>query len=170
MIKILWVFSDVTFEKKIAKIFGLEADSWEKHTNPWSIWTRFATLPFLILAIWSRVWIGWYCLIPIAALIIWLKINPTLFIKPRSMDNWGSKSVLGEKYWSERKNRAVPKHHNTPILILTILQTIGALVLMLGLWKLEIYLTLIGTIIVYMAKMWFLDRMVWIYEDMKNKA
>lgn len=159
----------MTSEKKIAKVFGLEGSSWEKHANPWSIWTRFATLPFLILAIWSRVWIGWYCLIPVVVLVIWLKINPTLFKKPSSMDNWGSKSVLGEKYWSERKAQAVPKHHHIPILILTTLQSIGGITLIIGLWKLEIYYTLIGTIIIYMAKMWFLDRMVWIYEDMKNK-
>lgn len=39
---------------------------------------------------------------------------------------------------------------------------------MIGLWKLEIYLTIIGTVTVYMAKMWFLDRMVWVFEDMKT--
>ena len=62
----------MTLEKQIAKIFKLDGESWMKHTNPWSIWTRFATLPFIILAVWSRIWIGWYCLIPIAILIIWL--------------------------------------------------------------------------------------------------
>lgn len=159
----------MTTEKKIGKVFGLQGNSWENHANPWSVWTRFATLPFLVLAIWSRVWVAWYCLIPITVLVIWLLINPTLFKKPSSFNNWGSKSVLGEKYWSERKKRFVPKHHNIPILILTILQTIGGIVLIIGLWRLKICWTLIGIITVYMAKMWFLDRMVWIQEDMKNK-
>ncbi len=160
----------MSFEKQIAQIFNLKGDNWLKHANPLSVWTRFATLPFLVLAVWSRVWIGWYCLIPIAILIIWLIINPTLFKKPENFDNWASKSVMGEKYWSERKENKVPKHHNTPILILTILQTIGGIILIIGLWKLEINLTVFGTIIVYLAKMWFLDRMVWVYEDMqKNK-
>lgn len=159
----------MAIEKKLAKVFGLEGGAWEKHANPWSIWTRFATLPFLILAIWSRVWIGAYCLIPIAILIIWIFLNPTLFNKPSSFDNWGSKSVFGERYWSERKKNTVPKHHNTPIFILTVLQTMGGILLMIGLWKLDLILTSIGTITVYMAKMWFLDRMVWIYEDM-NRA
>lgn len=160
----------MAFEKKIAKVFGLEGDRWERHTNPWSIWTRFATLPFLILAIWSRVWIAWYCLIPISLIIIWLLINPTIFRKSGSLDNWGAKAVLGERYWTERKSHAVPSHHNTPIIILTILQTIGGILLLVGLWKLDIHLTLIGTVLTYMAKMWFLDRMVWIYEDMKRKT
>lgn len=60
----------MTLEKRLAQIFNLEGDNWMKHANPWSIWTRFATLPFLILAICSRVWIGWYCLIPILLLVI----------------------------------------------------------------------------------------------------
>ncbi|WP_108866391.1 DUF6653 family protein [Aquimarina aquimarini] len=159
----------MTLEKRFAKIFNLEGDTWIKHTNPWSIWTRFATLPFLIVAIWSRVWISWYCLIPIILLLIWIKINPTLFKKPTSFDNWGAKSVLGERYWSERKENPVPKHHHRVVFILTILQTIGGITLMIGLWKLEINLTIIGGIIIYLAKMWFLDRMVWIFDDMNNE-
>ena len=158
----------MTLEKRIAKTFNLKGDNWLKHANPWSIWTRFATLPFLIFAVWSRVWIGWYSLIPITVLIVWLIINPTLFKKPKSFDNWGSKSVLGERYWSERKKNPVPKHHHSLILILTILQTIGGITLIIGLWKLNLSLTIIGSVLVYMAKMWFLDRMVWIFEDMKE--
>ncbi len=158
----------MTLEKRIAKMFNLDGDNWMKHTNPWSIWTRFATLPLVVVAFWSRVWIGWYCLIPIIALVIWIIINPTLFKKPKSIDNWGSKSVLGERFWAERKSNPVPNHHHTPVLILTILQTIGGITLMIGLWQLDLYLTIIGSITVYMAKMWFLDRMVWVYADMSN--
>lgn len=158
----------MTVEQKIAKTFGLEGDSWQKHANPWSIWTRFATMPFLILSIWSRVWIGWYCLIPITLLIIWLRVNPTLFKKPDSFDNWESKAVFGEKYWAERKKRAVPEHHHNPINILTILQSIGGLLLVYGLWKLDLSITLLAAVLVYMSKMWFLDRMVWVYEDMQT--
>lgn len=157
----------MSIEKQIAKSFSLEGDSWLKHANPWSVWTRFATLPFIILAIWSRVWIGWYCLIPIVLLVFWLKFNPILFKKPKSLNNWGSKSVLGEKYWAERKKNPVPAHHNTMITILTILQLIGLLVLSFGLWQLNLSFTLMGSVIIYFAKMWFLDRMVWIYEEMK---
>ena len=156
-------------EKKIAKVFNLEGDNWLKHANPWSIWTRFATLPFIVLAIWSRVWIGWYCLIPIVLLVVWLKFNPILFKKPKKFDSWGSKSVLGEKYWAERKSTPISNHHKIMITILTFLQMVGVLVMSFGLWKLNISLTIIGTVIVYFAKMWFLDRMVWIYEGMENK-
>lgn len=158
----------MTIEKQIASVFNLKGDNWMRHANPWSIWTRFITLPFIIIAVWSRVWIGVYCLLPILLLVLWIFINPTLFKKPKSFDNWGSKSVLGEKYWSERKKNPVPKHHFTPILILTILQTIGGGLVIYGLWYLDLSITIIGALLVYMAKMWFLDRMVWIFEDMKS--
>ena len=84
----------MTLEKQIAKIFNLEGDNWMKHANLWSVWTRFATLPFLIFSIWSRVSIGWCSLIQIIIIIIWLVINLTLFKKPKSIDNWGSKAVI----------------------------------------------------------------------------
>nr|WP_238997445.1 DUF6653 family protein [Mycolicibacterium sp. CBMA 361] len=32
--------------------------AWRRHANPWSVWTRFAAIPLMMLAIWSRVW-GW---------------------------------------------------------------------------------------------------------------
>jgi hypothetical protein len=40
---------------------------------------------------------------------------------------------------------------------------------MIGLWKLDICLSIIGIITVYLTKMWFLDRMVWIFEEMNNE-
>lgn len=76
--------------------------------------------------------------------------------------------MLGEKFWSERKTHPVPEHHQLPILILTCLQTMGGLLLIFGLWQFNILLVLTGAILTYMAKMWFLDRMVWIYQDMTH--
>ena len=85
------------------------------------------------------------------------------------MDNWGARSVLGEKYWSERKKNPVPQHHNTPVRLLTMMQIIGTIVLAIGLWKLDPTMTIAGTITVYMSKMWFLDRMVWVFKDMQSQ-
>jgi hypothetical protein len=43
----------------IISIFRMGEDTWERHANPWSVWSRTTVLPVLILAAWSRVWIGW---------------------------------------------------------------------------------------------------------------
>lgn len=156
----------MTTEKKIAKIFNLTWDKWKKHANPWSVWTRFSTLPFLVFAIWSHVWISWYSLIPVSVLIIWLMVNPTLFKEPKNFNSWASKAVLWERFFAERTTTPIPSHHNVPIIILTVLQSLWALILWFWLWNTHIYLTLVGTLLIYLTKMWFLDRMVWIYEDM----
>ena len=155
----------MNIEKWIANLFLPDDDSWLRHANPWSVWTRFATLPFIVLAFWSRVWLGWYCLIPIVILLVWIMVNPKLFKKPANFNSWGAKAVLGERLYVKRKEQAIPSGHNTPITILTILQTIGGAVLIYGVWSLNLYLTVYGMTFVYLAKMWFLDRMVWLYED-----
>lgn len=149
----------------LLRLFLPNKDSWLRHANPWSIWSRFATLPFIVFAIWSRVWIGWYCLIPLLLLIVWVVVNPTLFKPPENFDSWGSKAVLGERAYMRRSDVAIPKHHNQPIRILNILQTLSGLVLAIGLWDLNLYLTIHGLTSVYLTKMWFLDRMVWLYAD-----
>ena len=54
----------MTLERKIAKLFNLTDENWMKHSNPWSVWTRYSVLPIIVLAFWSRIWIGWWCLVP----------------------------------------------------------------------------------------------------------
>lgn len=154
-------------EKNISNVFGLKDDEWLQHANPISVWTRFITLPFLVFVIWSRVWIGWWSVLFIILLIIWILINPKLFKKPKTYDSWASKCVLGEKILSENKVK-IPKHHIVTKNILTAVQGVGSIFLIYGLYKLDFWPTLVGTILVYMGKMWFLDRMVWLYEEVKK--
>lgn len=155
----------MALDKTLSRLFLPDDDSWLKHANPWSVWSRFATLPFLVLSIWSRVWVGWYCLIPIGILIVWIVINPTLFPKPKNFSSWGAKAVLGERRFVNRKEDSIPDGHLTVILILNVLQSLSGIILIYGLWKLDLSFTLHGTVYVYLTKMWFLDRMVWLYES-----
>src|SRR5690606_28585339 len=101
----------MSLEKNISKIFGIKNDEWLQHANPLSVWTRFVTLPFLSLALWSRVWLGWYSLIPIFLIILWVFINPRAFKKPRSTNNWASKAVLGERVLANKDKVEIPQHH-----------------------------------------------------------
>ncbi|WOD07703.1 DUF6653 family protein [Marinomonas sp. GJ51-6] len=160
----------MNLNKLLLNIFSLNDENWLKHANPCSVWSRFATLPFVVLAVWSRVWIGWYCLIPVALLMIWIVINPTLFKKPKTYERWSSRSVLGERIYMKRKETPIPSKHKLPIFILNILQTISGLILVYGLWDLNVYLTLHGITSIYLSKMWFLDRMVWLYEDVMEEG
>ncbi len=52
--------------------------------------------------------------------------------------------------------------------ILSTLSGIGSLCVIGGVFSLEIWPTLFGAVVVYLSKRWFLDRMVWLYQDMKD--
>ena len=80
----------MTFERKLAGVLRMDDAAWERHANPWSGWTRLTTLPLLILAVWSREWLGWWALVPVAVALAWLWLNPHLFPPPRSTRNWMS--------------------------------------------------------------------------------
>ena len=43
------------------------------------------------------------------------------------------------------------------------------MLLIWGLWQLDAWPRVMGNVLVILSKLWFLDRMVWIYEDMKDK-
>jgi hypothetical protein len=158
----------MTVERKIASTFHMDEETWACHANPRSVWTRFTVLPVLILAIWSRVWLGWWSLAPIAISLFWMWINPRIFAKPQSTNHWTSKSVLGERVWLNRDTVSVPLHHQRVPNVLSLVSVIGMAVVIWGLVTLDGCLTLLGCALVYLSKLWFLDRMVWLYEDMRQ--
>ena len=57
----------------------LSDETWRRHANPWSVWTRYAAFPVLVAAVWSYHAIGWWALAPVAAAVIFLIVNPWLF-------------------------------------------------------------------------------------------
>ena len=103
----------ITTDTKLARLFGLQGESWLRHANPVSVWTRFAVLPLLALSIWSRDWIGWWSLVPIALSLVFMVVNPLLFPKPASTRNWASKGVFGERIWADRNTVELPTSSGT---------------------------------------------------------
>ena len=161
----------VTADTKLARLFGLQGDSWMRHANPLSVWTRFAVLPLLAVSIWSRDWIGWWCLVPVALSLVFMVVNPLLFPKPRSTRNWASKGVFGERIWADRNTVELPAQFKaTRVANVTYaFQLVGMAVLAWGLVELDVLATVAGLVIVQCAKAWFLDRMVLLFEDMKTR-
>lgn len=140
------------------RLMTMSDDVWERHANPWSGWTRMTTLPLFAVAVWSRVWLSWWCLIPIALVCLWTWWNPRAFRKTDKLDNWMSKGVLGERVWLARKARPIPKHHRLMPQILSWISGIGLLPLAWGLWALEPWPVVTGLIVVIGGKIWFLER------------
>jgi hypothetical protein len=140
-----------------------------RHANPVSVWTRFAVLPLLVLSIWSRDWTGWWSLVPIALSLVWLAVNPLFFSEPRSTKHWASKSVFGERIWTEGDRSAFPTEFRSRVpAVTTVVQVAGLVVLVYGLVVLDPLAAVTGIVISQLAKLWYLDRMVLLFDAMKS--
>lgn len=160
----------MTAERKIANFFNLTNKNWLKHANPLSVWTRYSVLPIIIIAFWSRLWIGWWFLVPAVISIGWMFLNPIFFKKPKSTKNWALRSVLGERVYLNRDKVDIPEKHKSPLLkILNIISSLGMGISIWAIISYSIYAALLGTVLAYLGKSWYLDRMVWLYEDMKDQ-
>ncbi len=157
-----------TLESKIAKKFKLDDKTWMKHANPWSVYTRTSALPLLVIAIWSRIWFGWWSVILVALALFWIWINPRIFPEAKTTNNWASRGVFGERVWMNRNNIPIPEHHRIMPTILNGVQGFGLFFLIYGLWYFHFWSTLVGLILTIESKLWYVDRMVCIYEDMKD--
>ena len=148
------------------RIMGMSDRAWLRHANPWSGWTRFATtLPLLIAAVWSRVWIGWWAALPVALALAWIWANPRAFPPPSDFGRWTSRGVLGERVWLERDRSGVPAHHRRVAGVATGLAALGAAAMLWGLAVLDPWPAILGALLAVAGKAWFCDRMVWIHAD-----
>ncbi len=147
---------------------SMDDETWMRHANPWSFWTRFATgSTSITLAAWSRAWIGGWFLLPLALTSIWIWYNPRAFPPPTRTDRWASKAVFGERIFNERRE-GVPAHHRIDARVLTALSAGGALVWIYGLAVLHPWWTALGLVVSMLTKTWLVDRMAWLFEDMRD--
>ncbi|KAF0093752.1 MAG: hypothetical protein E1N59_2582 [Puniceicoccaceae bacterium 5H] len=150
----------------LAKAHSFDDQVWMRHANPWSVWTRFIILPLLSLAVWSRIWIGWWSLIPTVLLLAWAWLNPRVFPRPKRTTSWASRAVLGERLWVESPRYRLPARHRIMPMVLAIVSSLGLPYVGWGLIALHEWSLYLGLALAILGKMWFLDRMVWLYEDM----
>jgi len=150
----------------IERAMRMDETSWQRHANPLSGYSRFTILPLLVGAVWCRAWIGWWSLVPVALVLLWTWWNPRAFRVPERTDYWVSKGVLGERLFLARKSHPIPRHHERMAWVLVALMLVGVGVVGYGLASLRVWPTLTGMVVVMMAKTWFVDRMVWLYQDM----
>jgi len=159
----------MTIERTIASFFRLDDRTWKRHANPSSVISRNTALPLLIIAFWSRIWFGWWALIPVGFALVWTWLNPRLFSEPDSYEHWSSKAVFGERLWMNRDEVPVPVHHRRVPNILSVVSGIGMLLVIWGVAFFEIWPLILGAVLIYLGKLWFLDRMVWLWEDMSDE-
>lgn len=146
------------------RMMGMDDAVWRRHANPASALTRFTVLPLLVLAVWSRVWIGWGAVIAVALVLVWNWWNPRAFAPPRSYDHWMSRGVLGERVFLAHR-RELPAHHQRAAKLLTWASVPGLVLMIWGLWALSWEAAVFGLVLCVLPKVWFVDRMVWILQD-----
>lgn len=151
--------------KLASSLMRMTDEVWMRHANPWSGWTRMASFPLVFLACWSHVWIGWYSLLPIGLLAIWLWINPRIFPRAASTRSWMSQGVLGERVWLNRKSVPIPREHTVATHILSALSVLGVLISAYGFATRDFWAAFMGWNFAVACKVWFVDRMVWLYRD-----
>lgn len=156
------------FGRRVEQAMVMSDLAWARHANPWSVWTRIPILPLLALAIWSRVWIGGWCWLPLGLLIAWTLWNPRAFPPPIETDSWASKGTFGERVWLNSTNVPIPRHHECWARGLGIAAGLSLLPWAWGLYFLEPWAVILSSVLAVAFKLWFVDRMVWLYEDMKH--
>ena len=130
--------------------------TWERHSNPWSVWTRVLSYPLVYLPVWNRSWLQ---AVSVGA---WLFVNPRLFPPPEEDSSWATRSVLGEQLWTRQPRADLP-----------MAQTIlSALLFVLALHSAYSHrlrrLVFFGSLALAL-KLWFLERMVGYYEEHLNR-
>ena len=156
------------WDKAAEKLMTMDDAVWQRHANPWSVWTRVAITPFLFLAVWSYVWIGWWALVPCAAVALFTWLNPRIFPVPKSTNNWASKGVMGERVFINRKTVPIPRHHAVAAQVLTALSAIFLIAAIYGFVVGNFWAAFLGFHAAIVCKIWFVDRMAWLFEDMKD--
>src|SRR5918993_2470612 len=126
--------------------------TWERHSNPWSVWTRVLTNPLVYVPVWNH---SWRQAIPIAA---WFLLTPRLFPPPNDGSSWATRSVLGEQIWTRKRYTDLPMAISTFSALFFLVALYSAYAQRL--WRLVSFGSLaLG------FKLWFLERMVSYYDE-----
>ncbi|MGF1651426.1 MAG: DUF6653 family protein [Hyphomicrobiaceae bacterium] len=156
------------YGRAIATLFRMDDEAWARHASPWSVYTRIPLFIPLLASIWSHTTLGWLMLIPLVGVLAFAWVNPRLFAPPLSTNRWASKATFGERVWLNRHTIPIPEHHATAAHLLSAVAAFGFVAAVIGAWLNDLLMTLVGAACGLLAKLWFCDRMVWLYEDMKD--
>jgi hypothetical protein len=141
--------------KALARLHRLDAAGWQRHANPWSVWTRVAILPAAVLVLLAREGLGAWTWALIAGLVVWALVNPRAFPPPASTAGWASRAVLGERLWLEQGQPS-----DRAVRFSITLSLAGLLPLAWGIVRLAPAVAFAGLAITLAGKFLFLHRMV----------
>jgi len=96
----------------------------------------------------------------LALAVIWAAVNPIFFPKPKHVDNWMSKGVLGERlYFKDGKKL----RKDLPSLLNLANVPVFAAFIYFG-WQRQLVPLVLAGCLTMVIKFWFIDRMAALYE------
>ncbi len=155
----------MSVDKFINRAMGMTEETWRRHANPWSVWTRLLSVPAFALAVWAREWIGWWCLLPIGAIATFMWLNTRIFAPASDATRWETRAIMGEQKWLLRREAPIPAHHLKATILIVGVSTAGILPLVWGLYALDVWATVLGVVMIVGGQMWFLDRLAWLHDE-----
>ncbi len=150
------------------RLMAMDDAAWARHANPASVWTRIAGGTVLFLALWSPMWIGFWGVVPILLAAAWTWLNPRLFPPPSHARAWATRAVLGERAFLRRAEIPIPDHHRRAGLATTGLALAFLVAAAIGFWQRDVLLAVTAWHAATIAKLWFCDRMVWLWQDVRG--
>ncbi|WP_198684068.1 DUF6653 family protein [Brachybacterium sp. YJGR34] len=64
-----------------------------RHSHPLSAWSRWASIPAILVPFWRRSWR------PVTGLAAWFALNPVMTPPPAHRDAFATRAILGEERW-----------------------------------------------------------------------
>lgn len=101
---------------------GLSEVFWRRHSNPKSGWSRTATTPALLYAVYRRD------LRLLVAVLAFAVLNPLLFSPPETDEAWMTRVVLAERWWTEEGRGVLDLSYPNVLNLLNVPATVYALV------------------------------------------
>ena len=89
----------MSMDARMARAFGLDGDGWQRHANPWSVYTRIPIPPLLAAAIRSRTRLGRRSLVPVGVVCAWTFIARGLVVRDGWMVLFGLAVQMAGKIW-----------------------------------------------------------------------
>ncbi len=143
----------------MGKVTSVTDRAWSRHANPWNGVTRMLAGAALVWALYRHAWRT------LAAVIVFLLLNPVLFPEPERTDNPLSEAVLGERVWIADGN---------PIFGIGYPEVLNAVNLPLYCYTLYAAYrrypvrTLVGYVVTFALKLLFVDEMRRYYRRERN--
>lgn len=150
------------------RLMTMDDGVWARHANPLSVYSRIVGGTAIFLALWSPFWIGWWGVLAIGVAAFWTWINPRLFAPPTESTSWATRAVLGERVFLARGKVPIPHEHWTVAMIATGGAAVFLGLAVLGFVMASFWLAFTAWHAATLAKVWFCDRMVWLWDDMKG--